>query len=93
MTLGLMRALAELSVPCPEKVSVVSFDDFEWAANFSPRLTTMAQPTYQIGKQAMQMLLQLMNSEKDGFEKEEAVLVLPAELCLRDSTAPPSNSL
>ncbi len=48
MTLGLMRALAESQVPCPERVSVLSFDDFEWAANFSPKLTTIAQPTHEM---------------------------------------------
>ncbi len=91
MTLGLMRSLAELAVPCPEQVSVVSFDDFEWAANFSPRLTTIAQPTYEIGKQAMQMLLRIIRSAKDKSEGKENVLVLPAELRLRDSTAPPTE--
>ncbi len=89
MTLGLMRSLADLAVPCPEKISVVSFDDFEWAANFSPRLTTIAQPTYEIGRQAMQMLLRIIRSAKDQPEIKENVLVLPAELRLRDSTASP----
>jgi LacI family transcriptional regulator len=64
MTLGLMTALGDLSILCPEQVSVVSFDDFEWAANFSPKLTTIAQPTYEIGNQAMKMLLQIINSVK-----------------------------
>jgi LacI family transcriptional regulator len=90
MTLGLMRSLAELSIKCPEQVSVVSFDDFEWAANFSPQLTTVAQPTYEIGRQAMQMLLRLIRSAKDDVESKEKILVLPAELRVRDSTAPPA---
>lgn len=44
MTLGLMRAEIELRVPCPGKVSILSFDDFvmgddgfSWATVFSPR--------------------------------------------------------
>ena len=43
MTLGLMRALAEMGVPCPQRVSVLGFDDFvigmdgfSWATMFSP---------------------------------------------------------
>lgn len=89
MTLGLMSSLAELAVPCPEKVSVVSFDDFEWAANFSPRLTTIAQPTYEIGRQAMQMLLRIIRSAKEDTESKESILIFPAELRIRDSTARP----
>ncbi|MGH9402592.1 MAG: LacI family DNA-binding transcriptional regulator [Terriglobia bacterium] len=90
MTLGLMRALAELGVPCPGHVSVLGFDDFDWAANFSPRLTTVAQPTCEMGKQAMQMLLRKIESFKEGADgDEEKVVVLKAELRVRDSTAAP----
>ena len=92
MTLGLMRSLAELEIVCPEQVSVISFDDFEWAANFSPRLTTVAQPTYEIGKESMKMLLRIIESAKEAAAVEENIMVLPAELHLRDSTAPPKGS-
>jgi LacI family transcriptional regulator len=43
MTLGLIGALLELRIACPKHISVLSFDDFDWAASFNPRLTTMAQ--------------------------------------------------
>jgi DNA-binding LacI/PurR family transcriptional regulator len=42
VTLGIMRALGELRVPCPERVSIVGFDEFEWAASSNPRITTVA---------------------------------------------------
>jgi len=90
MTLGLMRALYELGVPCPERVSVLGFDDFDWAANFNPRLTTVAQPTLEMGKQAVQMLLAKIESFNRRLEfDEEKVVALKAELRIRDSTAPP----
>ena len=90
MTLGLMRALSQLGVNCPERVSVLGFDDFEWAANFRPRLTSVAQPALEMGKQATQMLLRKIESVKErdkGYE--EKVVVLAAELRVRDSTAAP----
>jgi len=90
MTLGLMRALCELHVPCPEQVSVLGFDDFDWAANFSPRLTTIAQPTQEMGKQAIQLLLTKIESFNKGIEVDgEEVVALKAELRVRDSTAAP----
>jgi LacI family transcriptional regulator len=53
MTLGVMRALAELGVRCPKQVSVVGFDDFvvgmdgfSWATMFSPKLTCVAQSSW-----------------------------------------------
>lgn len=91
MTLGLMRSLANLSVKCPQDVSVVSFDDFDWAANFSPKLTTVAQPAYEIGRQAMQMLFRLIKTAKEKDLPPEASLILPAELRIRESTAPPAE--
>lgn len=49
MTLGLMRALAEKGVLCPQQVSILGFDDFvvgmdgfSWATLFSPNLTGVA---------------------------------------------------
>ena len=68
MTLGVMRALAELRVPCPQKVSILGFDDFvmgddgfSWATVFSPPLTVVAQPSHAIGKMAMESLLQAID--------------------------------
>jgi LacI family transcriptional regulator len=90
MTLGLMRALGELGVACPGRVSVLGFDDFDWAANFSPRLTSVAQPTREMGKQAVQMLISNIKSLKDRDNNGEGnVVVLNAELRVRDSTAAP----
>jgi LacI family transcriptional regulator len=90
MTLGLMRAVGELRVPCPGRVSVLGFDDFEWAANFSPRLTTVAQPTQEIGRQAMQMLLGKLRPASDGVEPSaDSLVMLKTELRIRESTAPP----
>jgi LacI family transcriptional regulator len=97
MTLGLMRALGELKIACPEQVSVFGFDDFEWAANFSPRLSTVAQPTYELGRLAMEMLIRKMRKPgspaKDGIpetdkeDSEQQVITLKNELKPRDSTA------
>ena len=90
MTLGLMRVLRELGIPCPGHVSVLGFDDFGWAADFSPRLTTVAQPSLEMGKQAVQMLLRQIGSFKEGDEGDEGkIVVLKAELRVRESTAAP----
>lgn len=90
MTLGLMHALGELNMPCPERVSVVSFDDFEWVASFRPHLTTVAQPTHLMGQRATEILVRKI--QQDGAQAEdpeERVVVLPNELRIRESTAPP----
>ena len=92
MTLGLMGALAEHKIACPDQISVLGFDDFDWAATFNPRLTTMAQQMCEIGRRAMEMLIQRIESPRTEPESEQGrVVVLEAELRVRDSTAPPPN--
>jgi LacI family transcriptional regulator len=97
MTLGLMRAVIELKVPCPSQVSILSFDDFvmgddkfSWARMFSPPLTAVAQPSYEIGKIAMESLLQEVEGQSKGVRgNARRVVKLKAELRIRESTAPP----
>lgn len=99
MTLGLMRALAELRISCPEQLSVLGFDDFvvgadgfSWATLFSPPLTVIAQPAFEIGKAAARRLLS--HIEGRGQQEEEkvaetGVVRLKCELRIRQSTGPP----
>ena len=57
MLLGVMRALNELRVRCPQEVSLVGFDDFPWTQHLTPPLTVLGQPAHEIGKKAFEMLL------------------------------------
>ena len=92
MTLGLMSAITELALRCPENVSVLGFDDFDWAANFSPRLTTVAQPTHQMGVEAMRMLLSAIRNRDQKPEADATVVMLKPELRIRNSTAAPREA-
>lgn len=83
MTLGLLRALADLNIPCPDRVSVVGFDDADWATIFAPRITCVAQPTHEIGKVATEMLLEKILSRNGNHQ--HANVVLQAELRVRES--------
>ena len=83
MLLGLMRALGELGVPCPGRVSVIGFDDYAWTEHFTPRLTIIAQRTYEMGRRAMEMLLGRIQGEPLLGEP----VLLKAELRARESTA------
>jgi DNA-binding LacI/PurR family transcriptional regulator len=47
----------ELGMRCPKDVSVTGFDDLELDAFTSPPLTSVAQPGYQMGARAAELLL------------------------------------
>jgi LacI family transcriptional regulator len=98
MTLGLMRALGEAGIRCPQQVSVLGFDDFvvgmdgfSWATMFSPKLTCIAQPSYELGRRAAAVLLKKMNRLASEEDSEEGIIRLSAELRVRESTAPPPS--
>lgn len=56
MVIGALQAIARMGLRCPEDIALVGFDDFELAAVMRPRLTTVRQPTYEIGQKAAQLL-------------------------------------
>jgi DNA-binding LacI/PurR family transcriptional regulator len=85
MALGLLRALHEARREVPGEISVVGFDDIPEAAFFQPPLTTVRQDFIEMGRRSLRLLLQTIES---GRRSEEGSLV-PPELIVRRSTAPP----
>jgi len=98
MTLGTFRALRELGIKCPEEVSVVGFDDmvmgedgFSLATMFSPQPTTVAQPSYQIGKESVKLLMRELDKSDDAQrDGRETIVRLCVELRVRESSGPAS---
>lgn len=91
LLLGLLRALKELRVSCPEQVSVVGFDDHVWNQHFNPKLTCLAQPSYEIGKRAFDLLLARM--EHRPLPRPKTVILLDADLKIRESSGPPPKAV
>jgi LacI family transcriptional regulator len=62
MTIGALRALRDRGLGVPDDIALCCFDDFAWADLFSPRLTAIAQPSREIGAQAVRVLLERLAS-------------------------------
>jgi DNA-binding LacI/PurR family transcriptional regulator len=67
----------------PEEVSIVGYDGVREAAFSSPPLTTVTQPIAEIGRRAVEIIL-------DGSDRVQRD-ILPVELTVRGSTAPPKS--
>lgn len=57
MTMGAVIGLNELGIQVPEQLSVVGFDNLQFARACSPKLTIVAQPTVEIARKAAGIML------------------------------------
>jgi LacI family transcriptional regulator len=80
MAFGVIKAVKELGIKIPEELSIVGFDDIFFSSFTDPPLTTIRQPKEELGKKAVELLLKLMNGERQS-------LLLEPELIIRNTTA------
>ncbi len=83
MCLGVMRAFYEVGVRVPRDVSLVSFDDSDYAAQYFPPLSSVRQNFGRLGQEAVEMLLRRVAGEPAG------TISIPPALVVRDSATRP----
>lgn len=79
--MGVINGLREKGINVPNDVSVVGFNNISISSMFYPKLTTVSQPSYDMGSVAMRMLIKLLN----GKTLEKSQYVLDYQLVERDS--------
>ncbi|RPI30489.1 MAG: LacI family transcriptional regulator [Chloroflexota bacterium] len=83
IAVGALNALQEAGLCVPEDFSLVTFDDLPPTLTTYHFLTAIAQPAYEMGKKAMELLLARLNPENVLPYQE---VVLPTELVIRQSS-------
>jgi LacI family transcriptional regulator len=81
---GALQAAAEAGRSVPDDLVVTGYDDILFARMFTPPLTTVHAPTYDLGRQAATMLFDRLQGRGRGVD-----IVLQPELVLRASSARP----
>ncbi len=82
ITLGVMAAINSCGLRCPEDISVLGHDGFDWQTVFQPRLTIVEQPAYLMGTRAAELLVQRITGRLEGPPRR---IVLNPELVVRES--------
>jgi DNA-binding LacI/PurR family transcriptional regulator len=85
MALGVLRAFREKGKAVPEDISLVGFDDVPEASSYAPPLTTVHPNYTDIGNQCVDNVLQQIRTNST----EPGITLVPTQLVLRQSTAPP----
>ena len=86
LALGLIRAMHEQDRRVPRDVSVVGFDGLAVGEYSFPPLTTVRQDFKRHGREMVSLVLE----QADGAVLDNRSVIIPTELLVRGSTAPPT---
>ena len=91
VAVGALRACAELGLCVPRDCGIVGCDDVPLAAFVSPALTTIHVPKYNLGQQAMNLLLGMMEADRNHPADKSRLepIILSPHLVIRDSARRP----
>lgn len=84
MAVGVLAAIRNMGLRCPDDISVMGFDDIEIARYLDPALTTVRQPMRTIGLRTAELLIDIMNHKQDRLRS----ITLPHKLVVRQSVGP-----
>lgn len=81
LALGVLQAAQQRNLAIPQALSIVSFDDTEWAEVVTPPLSVISQPVHDMGQRAVDMLVDRI----EGDTRRERHVRLRARLIERES--------
>ncbi|CAM3561983.1 HTH-type transcriptional repressor CytR [Vibrio aerogenes CECT 7868] len=88
MAIGAIQEAKRSGFRVPQDLSIVGFDDINFAQYCDPPLTTVAQPKYEIGRQAMLLMLEVLR----GQDVRAGSRLLETKLIVRDSVSSPKKA-
>ncbi|MCO5988199.1 substrate-binding domain-containing protein [Actinoallomurus spadix] len=83
LALGVLRALAQAGVRVPDDVALIGYDDIEFSSAAAVPLSSIRQPTYQLGKIATELLLEECD-DPSGHAHQQ--IMFQPELVVRESS-------
>lgn len=80
--MGLIKRAHELGVKIPDDIAIVGYDDVVISSLVIPSLTTIRQPIFEMGRTAVKMLLNQMESDINNASE---IVIFQPELIIRES--------
>ncbi len=82
LAIGAVNQLLSMGKKPGKDISIIGFDNTSITSNFVPSISTIAQPRFDLGTNAFDLLLEKLN-ENDGSSKK---VILPYQIIHREST-------
>jgi len=86
VAMGAMSYLKEIGKVVPKDIAVIGFSNWQISMIVDPPLSSVAQPSLEMGRMAIELLLQEIQSEKNETPFDHQDIVLPTSLALRASS-------
>ena len=92
VAIGAITKFNEMGVKIPDDISIVGFSNWFMSSVINPRLTTIDQPGYKMGKTAFKLLYKEIKKKKENLPPNFKTVELQTELIIRESTKQASLS-
>lgn len=82
LTLEILEGIKEMNLSVPDDIKLVGYDETVWSEHLNPPLTTVAQPSYQMGELAAEKLIGTLKHKTESLNDTE---LLQPKLIIRKS--------
>ncbi|MBS7785892.1 LacI family DNA-binding transcriptional regulator [Flavobacterium sp. CYK-55] len=86
VAVGVLAYFNEQKIPIPSQIAVIGFSNWFMSQVITPKLSTVDQPSYEMGAQAFQLLLEEMICHRDQKPFEPKTIELKTTIIEREST-------
>ena len=84
--MGVLAYCNDNGIHVPQKIKLIGFSNWFMSQVVSPKLSTVEQPSFEMGKQAFNVLLEEINAKKVGIAFSPKTIELDTTIIEREST-------
>ena len=84
VAIGAFQRIKEAGLKIPKDIAIVGFSNNKITSLIEPPMTTVNQPSFEMGKKAAELLIEMIKNHKNNNQKK--TIVLETELIIREST-------
>lgn len=81
--MGAVQYFREAGIQIPKDISLIVYDDYDWARIFTPPITVVRQEAFEMGRKSARLLIDRMNKKEEEEKKE--IIQLETQLIKRNS--------
>lgn len=86
VAVGVLSYFNEIGIKVPEQIAVIGFSNWFISQVFTPKLSTVDQPSHEMGVSAFNLLLEEMNCHKEKIAFTPKTIELDTNIIIREST-------